>query len=124
MPTQYSMESASDRETAFQQFPEALYPIRKANQWGYINRKGEIVLETKWDDAGDFYEGKAKAAISNADGTLYGFIDSKGEWVIEPVYQYAGINHFRDGLARMEAGTAFANTLVYINPKCEVVWKE
>lgn len=99
-PAHYPMESATDRETAFQQFPGALYPIRKGNQWGYINRKGEIVLESKWDDVGEFYEGKAKAAISNAEGVRYGYIDPKGQWVIEPVYQSA--DDFSEGMAMVK----------------------
>ena len=52
----------------------------------------------------------------------WGFMNIKGEVVIAP--KYAGINHFKNGVARMEVGTAFANTIVYINPKGEIIWSE
>jgi len=52
----------------------------------------------------------------------WGFMNIKGEVIITP--QYAGINHFKNGLARMETGSAFDPKPVYINPKGEEVWKE
>ena len=90
-------ESPSDSESAFQQFPDALYPVRIKDKWGYINRKGEIVLQPQWTDAGDFYDGLAKAAIADGTSVRYGFIDTKGQWKVKPIYQNAF--DFSDGFA-------------------------
>ena len=97
---QYSMEETASRESAYQQYPDALYPIRKKDKWGYMNRKGEVVLELQWNDASDFYEGLAKVATADGSGMKYGFIDTKGQWKVQPVYESAG--DFSEGMAMVK----------------------
>ncbi len=102
-------ESASDGISAFQQFSDALYPVRNKDKWGYINRKGEIVLQPQWEDAGDFYEGLAKAATTEESNMRYGFINSKGEWIVKPIYQRAF--DFSDGFAVVQRNDLYG----YVN---------
>ena len=53
-------ESDADRQTNCNQFIEALYPICVKGKWGYINRKGETVLQPTWDEADDVTEDEAQ----------------------------------------------------------------
>lgn len=94
---QYKMEEKVSREAAYQQYADALYPIRKKDKWGYMNRKGDVVLDFQWSDAADFYEGLAKVATVEGSETRYGFIDTKGQWRVQPVYESAG--DFSEGMA-------------------------
>jgi hypothetical protein len=91
------VESEADRLAAYAQYPDALYPIRVDGKWGYMNRKGETVIEPAWDEADEFYDGLARVGVVTDSEILFGFIDTKGAWIIQPVYQRAG--HFAEGYA-------------------------
>jgi WG containing repeat len=93
-------ESDTDRAAAFQQFPDALFPVKVKDKWGYMNRKTEMVLVPKWEEADDFFEGFAKVAVVKGQNYAYGFIDAKGEWIVQPAYDKAG--HFSEGLAQVK----------------------
>jgi hypothetical protein len=91
--------------------------------FGYINMKGEVVIPLKFQNAGAFSEGLAYAM----SGFKWGYIDSKGSWVITPrygttiagalwmtgspvYYQYTefGVSRFHDGYAVVwDAGKSF-----------------
>lgn len=98
----------------------AIRDDRKSKIWKVIDTNGRIILDTlPYRHVGAYVNG----FIPVQDEEMkWGFINLQGEVIIAP--QYAGINHFKNGLARMEAGTAFSNTIVYINPEGKVVWKE
>lgn len=51
---------------------------------GYVNPQGEVVIPIQFIGAEPFSEGRA--AVSPYGGT-YGFIDTEGEWVIDPIFQ-------------------------------------
>lgn len=88
--------------------------------WKVIDREGNIVLDSiPFRNVGALHDGLIPI---QDEGMMWGFMNLKGETVIKP--QYAGINHFKNGLARMEAGSAFDHTIVYINAKGEIVWPE
>jgi len=88
--------------------------------WKVIDGNGEVVLdELPYRNVGAMNHG----LIPIQDEEMgWGFMNIKGEVIIPP--QYAGINHFSNGLARMESGSAFSSKFVYINETGEVVWKE
>ena len=60
---------------------------------GYFNCKGEAVISSKYDYAGDFYEGLAKVNLNDK----WGYINDSGEKVISCIYDYVG--DFHEGLA-------------------------
>ena len=62
-------------------------------KYGYCDRNGHLVVEPKYDQAGEFSEGLAAVTI---DGKV-GYIDTKGKLVISPQFAYAG--DFSEGLA-------------------------
>jgi hypothetical protein len=96
-PPATSMESPEKLDAAFAQYPEALYPIRKGELWGYMNRLGDIMIAPAFAEAEDFYEGRAIVAIDSDASRLYGYIDTKGAWLVEPKYHRA--NRFAENRA-------------------------
>lgn len=81
-------------------------------KYGYMNTKGEVVINPQFNQAYDFSEGMA--TVSNSDGK-YGYINKKGEIVIN--YQFSQAGGFYNGLAPFCTG----NNWGYINKKGEYV---
>jgi hypothetical protein len=82
-----------------------LYPVLVDGDWGYINQKGEMILEPDYQNARPFHEGLA--AIRESWGWKY--IDSKGEVKIEG--NFSDINNFSGG----KAAVRFDGRWGYIN---------
>ena len=59
-------------------FNEGFAAVQKDGKWGYINTKGEQIVECKFDDAMGFNEGFAAV---QKDGKR-GYINTKGCFVI------------------------------------------
>ncbi len=78
--------------------PGELIPFMRADVAGYLNAKGEVVIEPQFQVACAFSEGLAFVCKEG----LFGYIDTRGEWVIPPRFQYA--NNFSDGLAGVPLG--------------------
>lgn len=108
-------ESDTEREIAFKQYSTALYPIRVNRKWGYMNRRGEVVIKPAFAEADDFFDDRAVAAMEKEDRILYGYIDRTGQWLIEPRYTRAGV--FAEGLAAVQRDDKFG----YINTAGEEV---
>lgn len=66
--------------------------------WGYINQKGILVIEPKFEDAEPFSEGLAAVKVNKK----WGYINNKGQLVINAQFNYA--YKFMDGKARVETG--------------------
>jgi len=98
-------------------FSEGLATIRVGDKTGYINEKGEIVIQPRWSHdrrhgmavAGVFSEGLAavieEVMKSYEDEEEYyifkcGYIDKTGKYVIEPKYR-GGCGTFSNGRARV-----------------------
>ena len=62
---------------------DSLIPVKINGKWGYINFKGEYVINPQFDYADPFSEGLAKIQIS--DGKI-GYIDNAGKYVISANY--------------------------------------
>lgn len=72
----------------------SLIPVMNGDQWGYINKKGNYVINPQFSDATWFNNGLA--LVANEEGE-YGFIDKKGNYKIPAQYSQATI--FNEGLA-------------------------
>ena len=69
----------------------ALYPIRRNEKWGYIDREGNETIPPQWDDANFFSGGVAVIGTKTVDpdGTVWlaqGLIDGQGKMILEPRY--------------------------------------
>lgn len=53
-------------------------------KWGYIDRRGKIVIDTRFDNAGGFLP-EREVAMVELDGTIC-LIDRKGEVVLKTVF--------------------------------------
>jgi WG containing repeat len=77
---------------------------KEQNKWGYINRKGTLVINADFCYAGTFYEGLALVKTPSPKGDCipgflgkWGYINTQGKFLIKPQFQKAG--SFHDGLA-------------------------
>ena len=94
-------------------FKEGLAAVYKDGKWGYINTKGEQIVECKFDDARGFNEGFARV---QKDGK-WGYINTKGEQIIECKFDDAC--DFSEGFARVKKDGKWG----YINTKgCFVIF--
>lgn len=111
-----SQQAESDelKTSAYQKFPDAVYPIQKNEKWGYMNRKGDIIIPFQYDDAEDFKDGKAKAGMISGSNILYGFIDRNGQWLIQPVYQR--VSYYSEGMCAVQQDEKYG----YINSAGEL----
>ncbi len=70
-----------------------LFLVRHASQWGFMDARGNTVIQPRFDDAGYFFNGLARVKI----GKLWGFTNESGTIVIPP--QFAAAGDFREALA-------------------------
>lgn len=98
-------------------FDYALMPVKQGKKWGYVNAKGEYVINPQFDQAALFADGLARV---NIDGK-YGFINKNGKYVINPSYNDA--TSFYEGRAWVISPKG-APTLIDTNGKTIFVLKE
>lgn len=80
----------------------SLFLIREKDKYGYINRKGEIVIAPRFYAADKFSEGLSAVRL---EGT-YGYINQSGEFIITPRFDYA--LSFSSGIAQVyENGVSY-----------------
>ena len=90
---------------------EKLFVNEIDGKYGFINAKGEQIIECKFDSVGGFSGGLATV---KKDGK-YGYINTKGEQVVECKFDEA--SGFSEGLAAVEKDGKYG----YINTKGEQV---
>lgn len=78
------------------EFKEGFADVRLKNKWGFIDRKGVVIIPLKFDYVYAFSEGLALVELNEE----YGFINVTGEVVI-PI-QYYNASSFSEGLARVQ----------------------
>lgn len=78
-------------------FSEGLAKVFVDAKAGFINEKGEIVIEPKFKDAGRFSESLAAVEFENGK---WGYINKTGNVVIEPLFDWALA--FRENLALIQ----------------------
>ncbi|CAL2079125.1 conserved protein of unknown function [Tenacibaculum sp. 190524A02b] len=82
---------------------------------GFINKKGKIVIPIVYSEINNFKEGLA----AFRDSIYYGFINKRGETVIEPQFEHIGYIGFKNGLCEVKKDGQWG----YINHSAEFVWK-
>jgi WG repeat protein len=77
-------------------FSEGLAAVGYESGWGkkgYIDKTGRVVIDTKYDKAGDFSEGLACVGINRK----HGYIDAAGNTIIS--FQFDDCSAFSEGMA-------------------------
>lgn len=72
--------------------------VRVGENWGYVNKTGDVTYVKDTDLWGDFSNGLAEGR----KGGKVGFFNAKGEWVIAP--QFDGVRGFKNGFAAAKKG--------------------
>ena len=62
---------------------DGLFAIKEKSKWGFMNQKGEYIVNPKYDDCESYKYGYAKVKM----GTKWGIIDKSGTEIIEPKYE-------------------------------------
>lgn len=116
-------------------FSEGLAPVFKADGYintilgrmtsykcGYIDKKGNVVIPFKFigfNSASElvFHEGLAKQCVRNnkTANYHYGYIDTKGNWAIEPIFDNA--EDFENGVAEVAINDKYG----YINKNGDII---
>jgi len=83
-----------------QHFSEGLVPFySKKKKWGYLGTDGKVAIEAQFKAIGYFHNGYAWARDKKGK---YGYIDKKGNWILEPIYDSAKDFDKESGLARVK----------------------
>lgn len=70
----------------------------KTGEYGFLDGNGNTAISLQYPKAHDFSEGLATVAIKRGEEYLWGFIDTTGNWVIEPMFSYEP-QDFHEGFA-------------------------
>jgi hypothetical protein len=65
-------------------------PAKVSRKWGYINSKGEILINPKYDEVTDFYTARDLAGVKL--GRKWGLIDKKGTMIVKPQFDWVDWN--------------------------------
>lgn len=92
--------AASDQEVTDAEVEggDQLYPAVLAGRWGYVDRRGQMVIPPRFESASDFFEGRAAVQMNGE----WGYITPSGQWVVEP--RYASAAPFSEGRGRVSVG--------------------
>lgn len=72
--------------------------VKSGTEWRFLTKDGTEISVSGNLSLGDFNDGRAYAR----KGDFYGFVDSKGEWVIDA--KYDKVKDFTDGMAAVRSG--------------------
>ncbi|NMG05722.1 WG repeat-containing protein [Brasilonema sp. UFV-L1] len=106
IPQQFTKDNAGN-------FSEGLARACFVDTCGYINQRGDFVIERKYGGARDFKEGLAVVKIRSK----WGYIDKSGNIAIQP--QFDDAENFSEGLADIKIGDKWG----YINKSGDIVIK-
>lgn len=66
----------------------AAVKVKEKEIWGFINPKGDFIIKPQFYEASDFHNGLASVVTTMNDTLKKGLIDVKGNWVLEPEFEY------------------------------------
>lgn len=94
--------------------------VRLGYRFGYMDTKGNMIIDFIYEDADDFNGGVARVKEKNK----FGLINTKGEWVLKP--EYENIDNFNEGKAVVDAmgKYGYADTLgkIVIAPQFDMAF--
>lgn len=79
-------------------FYDGMAAVKIGSLWGFIDKKGQIVIPCQWESVGNFADGLASV---KKDGK-WGAIDCEGNTVVHFLYDY--VAEFSKGYARVRLG--------------------
>lgn len=103
--------SSDEYTIIFRDFSDGLVCAKKNEKYGFIDTKGNVVIDFQYDKAFDFSEGLA--CVSKND--KYGYIDKNGNVIID--FQYSDAHRFSNGLAYARKNNKYG----YINKEGKVI---
>lgn len=86
-------------------FNEDIAKVNIGNNWGYINKNGEIIIEPKFGLVKDFHEGFAAFMVKKFGMKKWGYINKEGKIIVNPIYDEAG--DFNNGIAKVISKKVF-----------------
>ena len=89
-------------------------------KWGFINRKGKIVVNPVYQGVKGFSEGFA--AVKS--GGLWAYIDSDFNWITG--YEFRWVDYFHNGIAEVRLGPVhgdYDGRYAFINSEGDVIWE-
>jgi hypothetical protein len=120
-------QSAIDFEATGFFFEDGLMPVVKDGKIGYVNQELELVIPCRlgqpdeeledWIDYWPFHVRFKERAAPAMENGKWGYIDTEGNWLVEPTFKQA--YNFRSGLALV----VDEETVGYINRKGEYIWR-
>lgn len=82
------------------------YKRKHAVKWGFIDRRGQVVIEPRYNAIMDFSDGLAGACLldcTEEKKARWGYVDKNGEVVVNG--QFNGVADFWDGIAMVVLGS-------------------
>jgi hypothetical protein len=76
---------------------EGLVSVRFGGKWGYVDGRGQVVIQRRFDGAGDFAGGLAPVTL---EGGRCGYIEKTGRLAIPA--RFRACQSFSDGRARVD----------------------
>src|SRR5438132_13807171 len=70
-------------EDVISEKPQKLYPFVRDGRWGFIDARGEWVIEPRFGRAIFIFE---KDRVRVEQGGRWGYIDRKGNWLVKPQF--------------------------------------
>ena len=71
-----------------------LAPVKIRGKWGYTDRSGKVVIKRQFTEAYPFIDNCAAVKT----GTVWGFIDTKGSFTVNPQYDYISQDYLYQAL--------------------------
>lgn len=98
----FTLEHPCPCPSTFHEDRAAFYDFKKS-KFGYINRKGEIVIPAVYAEVQDFRDGLAAVKVEGTDQVVakWGYINTKGNMVIPPTFSIEPLA-FSEGFAVVE----------------------
>ncbi|MEM9985071.1 MAG: WG repeat-containing protein, partial [Bacteroidota bacterium] len=102
--------------------PRPISPIEEpGGRWGFINRKGEFVVNPTYQDIKGFNEGFAAVK----QGGLWAYIDEDFQRITD--YEFRWVDYFKNGIAEVRLSSVhgdYDGRFAYINNQGDIIWVE